>query len=75
MKALQARKLLATAPVSTTEYSKVNCVYTQKEIVGIVLAAVNWHHSKGAKVELSPILEKRVHQVVNNQKKPRYDRT
>ena len=75
MKAIQARKLLATAPVSTTEYSKVNTSFTQKEIVGIVLASVNWHHSKGAKVELHPILEKRVWQVVKDQRKPRYDRT
>ena len=75
MKAIQARKLLATAPVSSTIYSKVNPVFTQKEIVGIVSAAVNWHHSKGAKVEMSPILEKRVMQVVKDQKKPRYERT
>lgn len=75
MKALQARKLLDTAPVSDTVYSKVNPVYTQKEIVGIVRAAVNWHHSKGAKVELHPVLEKRVYQVVKDQVKPRYDRT
>ena len=75
MKVLQARKLLKTAPVSDTIYSNVNNTYTQKEIVGIVTAAINWHHSKGAKVELSPILEKRVHQVVKDQKKPRYERT
>ena len=75
MKALQANKLLATAPVSDTIYSKVNSSFTQKEIVGIVQASVNWHHSKGAKVELSPLLEKRVHQVVKDQRKPRYDKT
>ena len=75
MKALQAFKLLDTAPVSTTQYSRVNAVFTQKEIVGIVRAAVKWHHSKGAKVELHPILEKRVMQVVKDQRKPRYERT
>ena len=75
MKALAARKLLLTAPVSDTIYSQVNPGFTQKEIVGIVLASVNWHHSKGPKVEMHPVLEKRVWQVVKDQRKPRYDRT
>ena len=75
MQAFQAKKLLDTAPVSDTIYSKVNPVFTQKEIVGIVRAAVKWHHSKGAKVELHPILEKRVWQAVKDQRKPRYERT
>lgn len=75
MKALAAFKLLDKAPVSTTQYSKVNHCFTQKEIVGIVRAAVKWHHSKGAKVELHPILEKRVWQAVKDQIKPRYERT
>ena len=75
MKALAAQKLLDTAPCCDHTYSKVNHCFTQKEIVGIVRAAVKWHHSKGAKVELHPILEKRVMQVVKDQIKPRYKRT
>ena len=76
MKALQATKLLATAPVSTTEYSKVLTCYTQKQLVGCVQASVAWHkRACGAKVELSPQLEKRVHQATQNLKAPRYAKT
>ena len=76
MKALQAAKLLKTAPNSTINYSNAVPHYTEAQALGCVLASVAWHKRElGAKVELSPYLERRVHQVVQNLKAPRYAKT
>ena len=65
----EAVKLLKTAPQSNTRMSKVNPGFTELEVVEIVRGGIE---DKGSDEKLRSIFEKRVWQVVKNQRRPRY---
>ena len=62
----EALELLRAAPISDNP-SKVNPSLTQKQGVEIVIGGVN-----ASRDPLPTIMEKRVWQVVKNQRRPRY---
>lgn len=68
MKSLEALKMLDKIKI-TDKPAKINPSFTIRQAVDIVRKGIE---SKDGDYELSPIFEKRVWQVVKNQKRPRY---
>ena len=72
MTAKEALKLLETAPTSEKP-SKINPILTQTQSVDIVRKGVeSYVEQYGEDFVLMDLYEKRVYQVVRNQRRPRY---
>ncbi len=69
MKAKEAKELLKTAKPSETKESVMNSSLTQKQAFDIINDCVQ---GKPDDACLPGIIEKRVYQVVRNQRQPRY---
>ena len=69
----EATELLKTAPKSETKPARMNPVLTQAQAVKIVQDRIDAHEEKdGFDYVLGSIIEKRVYQVVRNQRRPKY---
>jgi hypothetical protein len=68
MKSLKALKMLESAPIGNTP-SAINSALTQAQAVNIVTKAIA---AKEGDYNLDELTEKRVWQVVKNQRRPRY---
>ncbi len=71
MKLKQAKELLMLAPLGDKP-SKVNPGLTMSQVVDIVRKGIVSEHNDNDEAVLTDLSEKRVYQVVKNQRRPRY---
>ena len=69
----EAQKLMKTAPCSETKKSRMNPSFSQAQMHKIVQDWLDGHETeKGPDAVLDNLFEKRVYQIVKNQRRPRF---